>query len=51
MPTNGTIHIVYGQGTLLRPRRALVKSKEMAIALTFDAVEEQSRALLDYARC
>ena len=39
------IQTVYDQGTLLRSRNALVKSKEMAATLTLEAVEKQSCAM------
>jgi DNA primase RepB-like protein len=39
------VHTVYDQGTLLRSCNALVKSKEMAATLTFEAVEKQSCAM------
>ncbi len=39
------IQSVYDQGTLLRSRNALVKSKEMAATLTLEAVEKQSCAM------
>ena len=39
------IQTVYDQGTLLRSRKALVKSKEMAATLTLEAVEKQICAM------
>jgi len=39
------IQTVYDQGTLLRLRNALVKSKEMTTTITLEAVEKQSCAM------